>query len=166
MPIYWQFLIATATVSPSQSRVDRNGVERTTPDKQNAVKTVLTNPLVSCDENGVPWTDRAIARICKVHWNTVAKWRAEYLEKSPDRAVTRGGTTYTMNTANIGHPGNSQDKLTITAPTPASRHRRRFHAPGSRSGEAVMASGRSGVGSVLPYAHRRAPGRPGGAGLR
>jgi hypothetical protein len=79
-----------------------HGIPRTNTDKQNAVKTVLTNPLVALNDDGVPWTDRAIARICKVHWNTVAKWRAEYLEKSPDRAVTRGGTTYTMNTANIG----------------------------------------------------------------
>ena len=53
-----------------------HGIQRTNTDKQNAVKTVLTNPLVSCDENGNPWSDRAIGRICKVSHHTVAKWRA------------------------------------------------------------------------------------------
>lgn len=98
-----------------------HGIQRTVPDKQNAVNTLLGNPLVSLSDDGIPWSDRAIGRICKVHHTTVAKWRAEYLAKSPDsgrqdgaeahlakspdsgeRTVTRGGTTYTMKTANIG----------------------------------------------------------------
>ena len=58
-----------------------HGIQRTNADKRNAVEMMLKNPLVSRDENGVPWTDRAIARICKVSHPTVAKWRAEYLEK-------------------------------------------------------------------------------------
>jgi hypothetical protein len=95
-----------------------HGIQRTNPDKQNAVETMLKNPLVSLNDDGVPWSDRAIAKICKVSPPTVAKWRAEYLCKCTDseqqedggeqssdsgeRTVTRGGTTYTMKTANIG----------------------------------------------------------------
>jgi hypothetical protein len=47
-----------------------HGIQRTASDKQNAVVTMLKNPLVSCDENGEPWSDRAIGRICKVHHST------------------------------------------------------------------------------------------------
>jgi hypothetical protein len=61
-----------------------HGIPRTNSDKQNAVETMLTNPLVAFDENGVPWSDRAIAKICKVSHHTVAKWRAEYLGKCPE----------------------------------------------------------------------------------
>ena len=53
-----------------------HGLKRTTSDKQNAVKTVLTNPLVSRDEHGNPWSDRAIAKICKVSPTFVGKERA------------------------------------------------------------------------------------------
>lgn len=54
-----------------------HGIPRTNADKHNAVKTMLENPLVSHDENGVPWSAREIARICHVSDHTVAKVKAE-----------------------------------------------------------------------------------------
>lgn len=104
-----------------------HGIPRTNTDKQNAVETMLKNPLVSLNDDGVPWSDRDIAKICKVSPPTVAKWRAEYLKKftdspsegaggSEERAVTRGGTTYTMNTANIGR---SSPKAAAAGSVPA-----------------------------------------------
>jgi hypothetical protein len=79
--------------------------QRTVPDKQNAVRTMLTNPLVAFDEDGFPWSDRAIARICKVSHHTVAKWRSELVtgQTPSERAYTnKHGGHSVMNTANIG----------------------------------------------------------------
>lgn len=99
-----------------------HGIQRTVPDKQNAVKTMLTNPLVMIDlETGKPWNNCEIARRCRVSDEMVRKHRAaifqpledsaskeeagsdeEPKEEAEERTVTRGGTTYTMKTANIG----------------------------------------------------------------
>lgn len=81
-----------------------HGIPRTNSDKQNAVNTMLKNPLVSHDENGVPWSDRAIAKICKVSHHTVAKWRAELVtgQMPSERAYTnKHGGQSTMNTGGI-----------------------------------------------------------------
>jgi len=61
-----------------------HGIQRTNADKKNAVETMIRNPLVSCDNKGVPWSDRAIARICKVSHPAVAKWRAEIVTGKGD----------------------------------------------------------------------------------
>jgi hypothetical protein len=81
-----------------------HGIQRTVPDKQNAVKTMLKNPLVSLNEDGVPWSDRAIAKICKVHHQMVGKWRAEVTGgSSSQRSYThnKSGQTTVMNTGGI-----------------------------------------------------------------
>lgn len=95
-----------------------HGMPRTVPDKQNAVRTMLTDPLVALNEDGVPWNDRQIGRICNVDHKMVGRHRADlaaelaksqnsgtgHLGHAPDsgeRKVTRGGTTYTMNTGGI-----------------------------------------------------------------
>src|SRR3954468_20110511 len=55
-----------------------HGIQRTVPDKQNAVRTMLTNPLVCFNlETGKPWNDVEIARRCFVSDRMVAKHRAE-----------------------------------------------------------------------------------------
>jgi|SRR3954452_8487475 hypothetical protein len=87
---------------------------------------MLKNPLVCLNDDGVPWSDRAIGRICKVSHPTVAKWRSEYLEKLPDseqgdageRAVTRGDTTYTMNTGGINEDRQQPEVEEQTAARP------------------------------------------------
>jgi hypothetical protein len=80
-----------------------HGLKRTNRDKRNAINKMLTDPVVCLNDDGVPWSDSEIARRCLVDHKTVAACRPkEHLGKSQDRAVTRGGTTYTMNTAAIG----------------------------------------------------------------
>jgi hypothetical protein len=91
-----------------------HGMPRTNPDKQNAVRTMLTNPLVMINlETGKPWSNYDIARRCCVSDEMVRKHRAAIYQPlvdsgskeeagSEERTVTRGGTTYTMKTANIG----------------------------------------------------------------
>jgi hypothetical protein len=91
-----------------------HGIQRTVPDKQNAVRTMLTNPLVCINlETGKPWNDHEIARRCAVSYEMVRKHRAAICQQladselgkqlgSEERTVTRGGTTYTMKTGNIG----------------------------------------------------------------
>jgi hypothetical protein len=114
-----------------------HGMPRTVPDKQNAVRTMLKNPLVALNEDGVPWTDRQIGRICNVDHKMVGRHRADlaaeaaksqnsdngHLGHAPDsgqRAVTRGGTTYTMNTTNIGtNTAPSEAKTPIVVVEPA-----------------------------------------------
>jgi hypothetical protein len=54
-----------------------HGMPRTVPDKQNAVRTMLKNPLVALNEDGVPWTDRQIGRICNVDHKMVGRHRAD-----------------------------------------------------------------------------------------
>ena len=82
-----------------------HGLPRTNADKRNAVVTLLRNPLTSQDENGVLWSDRAIARICKVDHKFVGKIRAEAVtgDIPSERAYTnKHGGKSTMNTVNIG----------------------------------------------------------------
>lgn len=78
-----------------------HGIQRNNDDKRNAVRTILENPLVAFDENGAPWNDRAIGRICNVDGKVVARQRPRVSAAQPQigkRAVSRGGTTYTMDT--------------------------------------------------------------------
>lgn len=94
-----------------------HGVQRTNSDKQNAVQTMLKNPLVSLNDDGMPWSDRAIAKICKVDHKTVAKWRAEIMtgEIPSQRSYThnKSGQTTVMNTGGI-----NQDRQQPEAKTP------------------------------------------------
>jgi hypothetical protein len=54
-----------------------HGIQRTDDDKEAAITTMLLDPRVFLNDDGVPWSDRAIARICKVSHHTVARIRAE-----------------------------------------------------------------------------------------
>lgn len=89
-----------------------HGVPRTNSDKENAVKTMLTNPLVSLNDDGVPWSDREIAKICMVSHPTVAKWRAEIMtgKITSQRSYThnKSGQTTVMNTAGINEDRQEQ----------------------------------------------------------
>jgi hypothetical protein len=107
-----------------------HGMPRTVPDKQNAVRTILTNPLVALDEHGVPWNDHQIARICNVNHKMVGRHRVDiaaelakaqegggylgHVLDSGERTVTRGGTTYTMNTV-------AKWRAELTGRTPSQR---------------------------------------------
>jgi hypothetical protein len=77
-----------------------HGLRRTNADKRKAVLTMLTNPLVSLDGEGTPWSDNAIARHCQVSPHTVASVRSAMQIHS---CATRKGTDGKLyNTANIG----------------------------------------------------------------
>lgn len=90
-----------------------HGLRRTNADKRKAVLTMLTEPKVNVDENGNPWSDQAISKMCRVSAPFVAKMRSThqgdltlnvYSDTPPQcRAYkTRHGTKAVMNTANIG----------------------------------------------------------------
>src|ERR1035441_2906838 len=78
-----------------------NGLRRTNEDKQRAVKAALAHP------GGAGKSDHQIAKHVGVADSTVADWRKKLnpslgnLEMA-ERTVTRGGSTYQQNTANIG----------------------------------------------------------------
>ena len=78
-----------------------HGLRRTNQDKRRAVETLLR------DEEWRQWSLREIARTCAVSEGFVHKISQELSVhgeqiKPVERTVTRGGTTYTQNTANIG----------------------------------------------------------------
>ena len=70
---------------------------RSRPDKRRAVTTLLNDPEWST------WSDREIARQCRVSDKTVGHLRNSADTKlNKERKAQRGGKTYTVNTANIG----------------------------------------------------------------
>lgn len=76
-----------------------HGLRRTNEDKQRAVWTLL------CDSEWGQWSDREIARRCRVTHPTVANLRRKKSlvnVTSEKTYTTRHGTVATMNTANIG----------------------------------------------------------------
>lgn len=76
-----------------------HGHRRTNADKRRAVLRLLN------DDKWQNWSDRKIARQAKVGHAMVSDLRANlsvHKEQIPTRTVTRGGTTYQQNTANIG----------------------------------------------------------------
>lgn len=54
-----------------------HGLRRSNADKRGAVLTMLNNELVATDNEGVPWSDRTVARMCAVSHEFVRKLRAE-----------------------------------------------------------------------------------------
>lgn len=77
-----------------------HGLRRTNGDKRKAVLTMLTNSLVSLDEEGNPWSDNAIAKRCQVSPHTVASARSGMQMHS---CATRKGTDGKVyDTSNIG----------------------------------------------------------------
>lgn len=94
-----------------------HGLRRTNEDKRKAVETMLTNEIVSMDENGKPWVDREIARQCHVHHTTVGRIRAEHTGamhqyKNEQRTFThpKTGKSSVMNTANISEANKKRRK--------------------------------------------------------
>jgi hypothetical protein len=80
-----------------------HGLRRTNADKRRAVEMALKLAAVE----GNDWSDREIARRCRVDHRTVANMRKELSGEIPQidnsiRKVTRGGKTYIQNTGNIG----------------------------------------------------------------
>ena len=76
-----------------------HGLRRTNADKHRAVETLLR------DEEWGKWSDGEIARRCAVSAEMVRLTRksiSQNLGDTVERLVTRNGTTYTQNTANIG----------------------------------------------------------------
>lgn len=76
-----------------------HGLRRTNEDKRRAVEAALRHPYAG------RYSDNEIARHVGVDHKTVAVYRKPILGNSQDtadRTVTRNGSTYTMNTANIG----------------------------------------------------------------
>ena len=82
-----------------------HGLRRTNADKRRAIITLLDDP------EWVEWSDRAIAKQCRVDHKTVGRIREEYLGNSPDsRKVERGGTTFKQDTSNIGKSKQATEK--------------------------------------------------------
>lgn len=88
---------------------------RSKEDKRRAVMTLLHDPEWS------KWSDREIARQCKVSDRTVNRLRQSICDNDADtklyteRKVQRKGKTYTVNTANIGRkPSTPPDELRDT----------------------------------------------------
>jgi hypothetical protein len=77
-----------------------HGLRRSNEDKRRAVLAMLDDP------EWASWSDREIARQCAVSHDFVNRLRPSVIEGqiAETRTVTRGGTTYEMNTARIGKP--------------------------------------------------------------
>ena len=92
-----------------------HGLRRTNEDKRKSVETMLTNDIVSMNDEGKPWNNCEIARQCCVDEGTVRNYRKILSSEFPKidsskRTVKRGNSTYTQNTANIGKSGNKRKK--------------------------------------------------------
>jgi hypothetical protein len=85
-----------------------HGLRRTNEDKRKAVETMLTNNIVSMDEDGNPWSNRDIARQCHVDEGTVRNYRKILTAEIPQLEnknvvyTTKHGSKAVMHTANIG----------------------------------------------------------------
>ncbi|MCP4427231.1 MAG: site-specific DNA-methyltransferase [Chloroflexi bacterium] len=97
---------------------DTHGRKRTNADKRNSVRSILSQP------EWWGWSDRKIARICKVSPPLIKEVREELLQERQEageamlpmpatRTVKRNGRTYQMNTAAIanGKPGKPQEEI-------------------------------------------------------
>jgi len=87
-----------------------HGFRRTNIDKRNSVLKLFN------DEEWSQWSDREIARQCKVDHKTVTRIRGELSGEIPQiqnpiRKVTRGGKTYNQNTRNIGGRNQRDEEL-------------------------------------------------------
>lgn len=88
-----------------------HGMRRTNQDKRKAVETMLTHEAVIKDNKGNPWSNREIARLCKVDEGTVRKYRKSYTAEIPqyenqNRTFThpKTGKPAVMKTEKIGKP--------------------------------------------------------------
>ncbi len=91
----------------------KHGLQRTDDDKRRAVQRMLDDPEWS------RWSTSEIARQCKVAVSTVSRMRAAISVSDKDsvpqtRIVTRGNSTYTMDTSKIGPTAKSNEWSEIT----------------------------------------------------
>lgn len=91
----------------------KHGLQRTDDDKRRAVQRMLDDPEWS------RWSTSEIARQCKVAPSTVSRMRAAISVSDKDsvpqtRIVTRGNSTYTMDTSKIGPTAKSGEWSKIT----------------------------------------------------
>lgn len=101
-----------------------HGMRRTNDDKRRAIRKLLE------DDEWQKWSDRRIAEACRVDHVSVMRMRAELfpdasIRNHQMRTATRGGTSYQMNTANIGNGA----KASTVSPGP------RVTEPGHREPE-------------------------------
>lgn len=93
-----------------------HGLRRSSADKQRIIKWFLQ------DEEWSKWSNREIAKQCKVDHKTVGKYRRELAEESVtgefpsyedqgSRKVQRGGTIYEMDVSNIGKSDEPEDEF-------------------------------------------------------
>lgn len=91
-----------------------HGLRRTNADKRKAVVTMLTNELVSTDEDGNPWSDSEVARRCAVSRDLVMRTRSSLAESASDKVArprsytSKHGTRAVMKTGNIGRSRNAK----------------------------------------------------------
>lgn len=93
----------------------RHGMRRTNEDKRRSVLTLLN------DTEWARWSDREIARRCGVSNDFVSRSRSSICHSMTDtpRLAQRNGTTYTVNTANIGQrPADATPVNVLDEPTP------------------------------------------------
>ena len=85
---------------------DTHGMRRSAEDKRRSIQKMFSDPEWST------WSDREIARQCRVSPSFVAKYRPElsvHVDRC-ERTVQRGGTTYTQDVSNIGAKSKADDK--------------------------------------------------------
>lgn len=94
-----------------------HGLQRKNSDKRRSVETLLN------DAEWVMWSDREIARQCGVSNRFVTDMRNDLSVNGSQieapRVVQRNGTTYTMNTANIGVTREEAESVLQQEPLPA-----------------------------------------------
>ena len=125
-----------------------HGLRRTNEDKRRAVTRLLT------DNEWNAWSNREIARRCRVDESLVRRLRDEPSAVQPqiadtERTVTRNGVTYTQNTANIG-------KTTAVPTGPGQAARQTLPSQRNRTDEMLddiderLAEEAAGVGEPQP----------------
>ena len=120
---------------------DTHGLRRSNADKRKAVLTLLT------DKEWQEWSDNEIARRTRTSNHFVTKIRQEYLgtfqDSAATRKVSRGGTTYTMDTGRIGTAQPTRTARVITMPAGRTRE-----TPAARAG--VQPAAAPSASAVVP----------------
>jgi hypothetical protein len=148
----------------------QHGLPRSRSDKIKAVTTLL------CSERWSGWSDREIARQCRVSHGFVATVRRGHLEKCPDagpsensatasadpslteapdvapdrrRTVRRGGRRYRMNTARIGRGRSTPGRRKKVAPKPKLNSLAWLEANAAERARFIEAAGRGSLEDAL-----------------
>ncbi len=102
-----------------------HGLRRTNEDKRKAVETMLTHEIASKDENGNPWSNRDIAKRCRVDEGTVRNYRKIHTAEIPQyeneqRAFIhpKTGKSTVMNISKIGRSFQKRSTPKVSASRP------------------------------------------------